>query len=152
MKPFRCLTLFASAVLLAALTDSVHSAEPIPFLGKMAAWNGFDRYDFSVEGKPVLVVVPKKPAPGRPWVRHGEFFAHKSAPDIALLERGWDAVDSAIGRFWHLRYRPVIFTHMAQTPQSAADQACNPGPQRIRCPNKHYERSALNAQATKCQV
>src|SRR5262249_32978761 len=62
---------------------------------------GFDRYDFSVEGKPVLLVVPKKPAPGRPWVWHGEFFGHKPAPDIALLERGWDAVDSAMGRLWH---------------------------------------------------
>jgi pimeloyl-ACP methyl ester carboxylesterase len=60
-----------------------------PFPGQRSDWHGFDRYDFEVDGKPVLVVAPKNAAPGRPWVWHGEFFGHKPAPDIELLRRGF---------------------------------------------------------------
>ena len=59
------------------------------FPGEPKDWQGFSRFDFEVDGKPALVVVPKEPAPGRPWVWHGEFFGHKPAPDIALLKRGF---------------------------------------------------------------
>lgn len=60
-----------------------------PFPGKASEWNGFVRYDFEVDGKPALVVAPREPAAGRPWVWHGEFFGHKPDPDIALLKRGF---------------------------------------------------------------
>ncbi len=63
-----------------------------PFPGKVSQWNGYQRYDFSVDEKPVLVVAPKKAAPGRPWVWHGEFFGHKPAPDVALLGKGFHIV------------------------------------------------------------
>lgn len=63
-----------------------------PFPGKKSAWNGFDRYDFDVAGRPALVVVPRKSADGNPWVWHGEFFGHKPAPDIALLKQGFHVV------------------------------------------------------------
>jgi acetyl esterase/lipase len=67
------------------------------FPGKKSTWNGFDRYDFTVGAqgrgaKNVLVVVPKEPAAGRPWVWHGEFFGHKPAPDVALLKKGFHIV------------------------------------------------------------
>ncbi len=62
------------------------------FPGKRSEWNGFDRFDFEVDGKPVLVVAPKAAASGNPWVWHGEFFGHKPAPDIALLQRGFHIV------------------------------------------------------------
>ena len=64
----------------------------VPFPGKKSVWNGFDRYDFTVDGKPVLVVTPKTNAPGKPWVWHGEFFGHKPNPDLALLGRGFHVV------------------------------------------------------------
>ncbi|MEN9574547.1 MAG: hypothetical protein RL514_2402 [Verrucomicrobiota bacterium] len=67
-------------------------ASDAPFPGKKSVWNGYDRYDFSVDGKNLLVVVPKQAAPGKPWVWHGEFFGHKPAPDIALLGRGFHIV------------------------------------------------------------
>ncbi len=57
--------------------------------GKRSLWNGFERFDFEVDGRPVLVVCPKIEAPGRPWAWHGEFFGHKPNPDIALLGRGF---------------------------------------------------------------
>jgi lysophospholipase L1-like esterase/pimeloyl-ACP methyl ester carboxylesterase len=63
-----------------------------PFPGTKSVWYGFDRYDFTVDGKPVLVVTPKIVAPGRPWVWHGEFFGHKPNPDVALLGRGFHVV------------------------------------------------------------
>jgi len=67
-------------------------AAPQPFTGRTSQWNGYTRYDFKVDGKPVLVVAPKTAAPGRPWVWHGEFFGHKPAPDIALLGKGFHIV------------------------------------------------------------
>ncbi len=60
--------------------------------GVRSRWFGFERFDFQVDGKPVLVVAPKREAPGRPWVWHGEFFGHKPNPDLALLGRGFHIV------------------------------------------------------------
>ena len=68
----------------------VPNAEPFP--GKKSDWHGFDRYEFLVAGNTASVVVPKKSAPGNPWVWHGEFFGHKPAPDIALLGHGFHIV------------------------------------------------------------
>jgi len=68
------------------------AAEPVEFPGQPSEWLGFTRYDFEVNGKPLLVVVPRRAAEGRPWAWHGEFFGHKPAPDIALLERGFHIV------------------------------------------------------------
>ncbi|MEO8426168.1 MAG: GDSL-type esterase/lipase family protein [Verrucomicrobiota bacterium] len=72
--------------------DGKIRALAVPFPGVRSSWNGFDRYDFEVDGKPVLVVVPRQAAPGKPWVWHGEFFGHKPAPDIALLGKGFHVV------------------------------------------------------------
>ena len=76
------------AVLAASAADS--------FPGKRSRWFGFERFDFEVEGKPVLVVVPHSVAPGRPWAWHGEFFGHKPNPDLALLGRGFHIVYASI--------------------------------------------------------
>jgi pimeloyl-ACP methyl ester carboxylesterase len=65
------------------------STSPANFPGNPTKWHGFDRYDFKVDGHPVLVVAPTKPAPGRPWLWHGEFFGHRPEPDVALLEAGF---------------------------------------------------------------
>ncbi|MFG0333040.1 MAG: alpha/beta hydrolase family protein [Maioricimonas sp. JB049] len=90
-RHFRLLTgLLIASVLLAVSGVAVADAPPFP--GTQSEWHGFDRYDFEVDGRPVLVVAPRQPAPGKPWVWHGEFFGHKPAPDIALLERGFHIV------------------------------------------------------------
>jgi pimeloyl-ACP methyl ester carboxylesterase len=68
------------------------TAQEKTFPGKASDWNGFVRYDFEVDGKPVLVVTPKTPASGKPWLWHGEFFGHKPEPDIELLKRGFHIV------------------------------------------------------------
>lgn len=76
----------------AAVSKRVKALEEIRLPGKRTNWSGFDRFDFEVDGKPVLVVAPKTVAAGRPWAWHGEFFGHKPAPDIALLDRGFHIV------------------------------------------------------------
>ena len=75
-----------------AILSELAAAEPGQFPGKKSMWNGYARYDFKVDGKPVLVAITKASAPGRPRVWHGEFFGHKPAPDIALLGKGFHIV------------------------------------------------------------
>jgi len=77
------------AAIFAVATICARSQETNTFPGKRSTWFGFERCDFEVDGKAVLVVAPKVVAPGRPWVWHGEFFGHKPNPDIALLGRGF---------------------------------------------------------------
>jgi len=93
-RPGNAYRLFAAIIVLFVCGVICHArtlaAEPFP--GKASDWHGFTRYDFEVEGKPVLVVAPAEPAAGRPWVWHGEFFGHKPEPDIALLKRGFHIV------------------------------------------------------------
>jgi pimeloyl-ACP methyl ester carboxylesterase len=62
---------------------------PKPFPGAKSAWNGFDRFDFKVLDRKVLVVTPAAAAPGRPWVWRGRFFGHRPEADIELLKRGF---------------------------------------------------------------
>lgn len=93
MKPALCvLVLSALFTLTVARTFADDRPAGIPETAAKSEWNGFDRYDFDVDGKPVLVVTPKTAAPGRPWVWHGEFFGHKPAPDVALLKEGFHVV------------------------------------------------------------
>jgi len=78
------------------LLATAQDSKTAPFPGKKSAWNGFDRYDFTVNGKPLMVIAPKETQAGTPWVWHGEFFGHKPAPDIALLKDGFHIVYASI--------------------------------------------------------
>lgn len=62
---------------------------PSPFRGTRSLWKGRDRYDFTCEGRPAIVVAPAQPAAGRPWLWRGEFFGAFPSLDEALLARGW---------------------------------------------------------------
>ena len=57
----------ATSLLLALLFcighASIFAAE---WEGKQTDWNGYQRFDFAVDGRPSFVVVPKQPAPGNP--------------------------------------------------------------------------------------
>jgi lysophospholipase L1-like esterase/pimeloyl-ACP methyl ester carboxylesterase len=72
--------------------EKLQSILALELPGKRSLWFGFERFDFEVDGKPVLVVCPKVEAPGRPWEWQGEFFGHKPNPDLALLGRGFHVV------------------------------------------------------------
>lgn len=52
-------------------------------------WQEWRRLDFVVEGRPALLICPKEPAPGKPWIWRTEFFGQFAQVDRALLARGW---------------------------------------------------------------
>lgn len=56
---------------------------------KVSQWNGFERIDYKVENREALIVRPKTPAPGNPWIWRTEFFGHEPQGDLALLAAGW---------------------------------------------------------------
>jgi len=59
------------------------------FEGKRTTWHGYDRYDFTHDGRKCIVVTPKAPAPNRPWIWRARFFGHEPQTDLALLKRGY---------------------------------------------------------------
>jgi pimeloyl-ACP methyl ester carboxylesterase len=60
-----------------------------PFDGAKSQWNGFDRYDFQLDGANCWVVVPDDVAEGRPWIWRARFFDHEPQVDLALLRQGF---------------------------------------------------------------
>ncbi len=78
-------------VLFALVSLSLHAADrpPVNPTVQRSQWNGFERLDLFVAGRPCLLVRPKVPAAGNPWIWRTEFFGHEPQADIALLERGW---------------------------------------------------------------
>jgi pimeloyl-ACP methyl ester carboxylesterase len=86
--------LFLVAASLACVTAQAGDLPPTsasapPFTGEKSVWEGFDRYDFKVDGLPAIVVAPRKPLPGNPWVWRGEFFGAFAKADAALVDRGF---------------------------------------------------------------
>lgn len=56
---------------------------------KVSQWQGYERLDFEVAGRPALLVQPRQTAKGAPWIWRTEFFGHEPQADVALLGRGW---------------------------------------------------------------
>lgn len=56
---------------------------------KSSVWNDHERLDFVHDGRAALLVRPKSPAPGNPWIWRTEFFGHQPQADIALLKKGF---------------------------------------------------------------
>ena len=76
----------SSLTLLLIFASTLSAAE---FPGKKSAWEGFDRYDFAVDGRNCWVVTPKSVAEGRPWIWRARFFGHEPQADLALLNAGF---------------------------------------------------------------
>lgn len=74
---------------------------------KVSEWNGCKRYDFQVQGRDAIVVVPDSVAQGKPWIWRPAFFDAFPSVDKALLKRGW-----------HIAYYDV--THLYGSPRSVA--------------------------------
>ena len=94
------------------------SADPLP--PAKGEWHGFAKHEFAVGGKNATVISPKTPAPGMPWIWHGEFFGHKPAPDIALLKQGFHIVYLSVTdlfgspeatKAWDALYDRLVSTH-----------------------------------------
>ena len=87
----------------------------VPFTGERSTWHdGFDRYDYVMDGgtlaitpfkrpenerfgiggppsggRRCVVICPKQPAPGNPWSWRGCYWDHQPQTEIALLKRGF---------------------------------------------------------------
>jgi lysophospholipase L1-like esterase/pimeloyl-ACP methyl ester carboxylesterase len=57
--------------------------------GKQSTWHGFARYDFQIDRRSARLVVPKKAAPGNPWVWRARFPDWHYEMDSILLDRGY---------------------------------------------------------------
>jgi alpha-L-fucosidase len=58
-------------------------------LANRSVWEGYERLDFVVAGRPCLLVLPRKPGSGKPWIWRTEFFGHEPQADLALLTNGF---------------------------------------------------------------
>lgn len=59
-------------------------------------WNGWRLDCFYMEGFEALVLCPKTPAPGAPWLWRTEFFGAFPQTDLAMPEYGWHVVHLSI--------------------------------------------------------
>ena len=67
-----------------------------PFPGKKGQWQGFDIYTW----KGRKVVVPKKTAPGKPWIWRARVWGHQPAFDVAMLNKGYHLVYRDVGNLF----------------------------------------------------
>jgi len=72
-----------------ALTGKEVEYNQQSFPGQKSEWNGYDRYDFVLNGRKAIIVAPKTPAKGNPWIVRPAFFNAFAQADSALLENGF---------------------------------------------------------------
>jgi pimeloyl-ACP methyl ester carboxylesterase len=85
------------------------ASDAAPFPGQKSSWNGYDHYDFVVDGRNCLVVAPMAAALGKPWIWRTEFFGHEPQADLALLAKGFHAVYIDVQNMYGA---PVALRHM----------------------------------------
>lgn len=103
-----CMKTVAFAVLSAAATLAAESESASDAVRRFA-WNGFERLDFTVDGRECLLVLPKAPAPGRPWIWRTEFFGHEPQGDLSLLSNGFHVAYMNVQNMYGA---PVALDHM----------------------------------------
>ena len=80
-----CVAVWSKADPAPARQDAAAVAAP----ARESSWQDMKRLDFTVAGRPALVIVPDKPLPGNPWIWRTEFFNAFPAADIALAKKGF---------------------------------------------------------------
>jgi len=86
---FVSLGVWSGAAFGQAAETETHSA---PWPGIKDSWHGHDRYTFRLDDRLCYVVVPSRPAPGRPWIWRARFWGHEPQVDLALLDKGFHVV------------------------------------------------------------
>lgn len=59
------------------------------FPGKQSEFHSFDRFDFLKNDRKCIIIAPKSPKEGKPWIWRARFFGHEPQLDIAMLELGY---------------------------------------------------------------
>jgi pimeloyl-ACP methyl ester carboxylesterase len=127
----------------------------------------YDRYEFRPDGvrMPVMVIVPKTPAPGKPWVFRGDVVTRDAAVDFALLGRGFHVVtgpvptnaDGPVLSEWNAVYKLLTDAGLSKTPAlegagGAAGEAyawAVENPDKVSC--VYAENPILRSQMSKTQ-
>jgi pimeloyl-ACP methyl ester carboxylesterase len=86
----------------------------------------YDRYEFRIDGirMPVSVIVPKTPAPGKPWIFRADFVARDAVVDLALLGEGFHIVTGPVPTDtngpvlaqWNAVYKYLTDAGLSKTP------------------------------------
>jgi pimeloyl-ACP methyl ester carboxylesterase len=76
---------------------------------RVTQWQGYERHDFQVDGRDCLLVVPKEPAAGKPWIWRTEFFGHEPQADLALAAKGFHLAYIDVQNMYGA---PVALDHM----------------------------------------
>ncbi|MCK9641658.1 MAG: GDSL-type esterase/lipase family protein, partial [Prolixibacteraceae bacterium] len=71
------------------LTGSDIAVVNSPYPGKKSAWHGFARSDFQLDRLDCRLIVPDKPAPGKPWVWRARFPDWHYEMDSILVRKGF---------------------------------------------------------------
>lgn len=72
--------------------ESNRLLKELPDEAKPINFYGYEGYDFIFRNRDAKIVLPKRTAPGHPWVWRARFWGHEPQTDIALLERGFHVV------------------------------------------------------------
>lgn len=105
------------AILAGTASRTLVAAE---FGGKESQWQGFDRFDFDVDGQRCWVVAPKLAAEGKPWIWRARFFGHEPQADVALLNEGFHVAYCEVGglfgnptavKRWDAFYKVMVEQH-----------------------------------------
>ena len=80
----------ADALLIVAFCALIgaQAAFAAPGAARNARWQGYEMLKFRVAGRSALLVVPKTPAPGKPWIWRMRFLGVAPQADIVLLGKG----------------------------------------------------------------
>lgn len=62
----------------------------------MELWKGYKKTDFSVNGRPSVIVSPEKAAEGNPWVWRTEFFGAFDYADMDMVKNGRFVLNHAV--------------------------------------------------------
>lgn len=74
------------------LTGKEQEAVSALYPGKKSEWHGFTRYDFQFDRREAHIVVPEKPAPGKPWIWRARFPEWHYQMDSILVRKGFHVV------------------------------------------------------------
>ena len=74
------------------LTGKELNVVPAQFPGKKSLWHGFTRYDFQFDRRNAHLIIPDKPAPGKPWVWRAHFPEWHYQMDSMLVRKGFHVV------------------------------------------------------------
>jgi lysophospholipase L1-like esterase/pimeloyl-ACP methyl ester carboxylesterase len=124
-------------------------------------WNGYERRDFLVDGRPCILVIPKTPLPGSPWIWRTEFFGAFAQADVALLGKGFyvafmnsqDRYGDKVALDHFDRYYDYLTTQFHLSPKPVMEGFSRGGLYAFNWAARHPDRvSAIYGDAPVCDI